>query len=46
VPLLLHTMVAKLSAQDRRNFQTYVDFAVKMGAVSEPVNTASYLKEY
>jgi len=46
MPLLLHTMVAKLSAQDRRNFQTYVDFAVKMGAVSEPVNTASYLKEY
>ena len=46
VPLLLSTMVAKLSAQDRKNLQAYVDFAVKTGAVSEPVNTDSWLKEY
>ena len=46
VPLLLMTMVSKLSAQDRKNLQAYVDFAVGMGAVSQPVDTAGFLVSY
>ena len=46
VPLLLFTMVDRLTPQDRVNFQKYVDFAVKTGAVSEPVDAATYLKAY
>jgi NitT/TauT family transport system substrate-binding protein len=46
VPLLLHTPVSKLSEQDRKNFQAYVDFAVGLGAVSEKIDMTQYLKAY
>jgi NitT/TauT family transport system substrate-binding protein len=46
VPLLLHTEVSRLSDQDRRNFQAYVDFAVNVGAVSEKVDMVNFLKAY
>jgi NitT/TauT family transport system substrate-binding protein len=46
VPLLLHTPVAKLSDQDRKNFQAYVDFAVGVGAVSEKIDMTQFLKAY
>jgi len=46
VPLLLHTPVSKLSEQDRKNFQAYVDFAVGLGAVSEKIDMTHYLKAY
>jgi NitT/TauT family transport system substrate-binding protein len=46
VPLLLFTMVDKLTPQDKVNFQKYVDFAVNMGAVSDKVDAVSYLKSY
>jgi NitT/TauT family transport system substrate-binding protein len=46
VPLLLHTPVAKLSEQDRKNFQAYVDFAIGVGAVSEKINMTQFLKVY
>lgn len=43
VPLLLHTPVAKLSAQDKVNFQAYVDYAVKTGAISEGIDMTKFL---
>jgi NitT/TauT family transport system substrate-binding protein len=46
VPLLLHTPVSKLSEQDRKNFQAYVDFAVGVGAVSEKIDMTQFLKAY
>jgi NitT/TauT family transport system substrate-binding protein len=46
VPLLLQMPVAKLSAQDRKNFQTYVDFAIGVGAVSEKIDMTQFLKAY
>jgi len=46
VPLLLHTPVAKLSEQDRKNFQAYVDFAIGVGAVSEKIDMTQFLKAY
>jgi NitT/TauT family transport system substrate-binding protein len=46
VPLLLHTMVPKLSAEDKRNFQAYVDYAVKIGAISDGLDTGPYLKAF
>ena len=46
VPLLLHTPVSKLSAQDRKNFQAYVDFAIGLGAISEKIDMAQFLKAY
>ena len=46
VPLLLHTPVSKLSEQDRRNFQAYVDFAIGVGAVSEKIDMTAFLKAY
>jgi NitT/TauT family transport system substrate-binding protein len=46
VPLLLHTPVAMLSDQDRRNFQAYVDFAIGVGAVSEKIDMTQFMKAY
>src|SRR4051794_9372032 len=46
VPLLKHTEVSRLSDQDRKNFQAYVDFAVNMGAVSEKIDMVKFLKPY
>lgn len=46
VPLLLHTMVSKLSPQDKKNFQSYVDYAVKTGAISEGVDVTKFLQTY
>jgi NitT/TauT family transport system substrate-binding protein len=46
VPLLLHTPVSRLSEQDRKNFQAYVDFAVGVGAVSEKIDMTKFLKAY
>ena len=46
VPLLLHTPVSKLTEQDRKNFQAYVDFAVGVGAVSEKIDMTKFLKAY
>ncbi len=46
VPLLLHTPVSKLTEQDRKNFQAYVDFAIGVGAVSEKIDMTKFLKAY
>ena len=46
VPLLLHTPVSKLTEQDRKNFQAYVDFAIGVGAVSEKIDMMKFLKAY
>jgi NitT/TauT family transport system substrate-binding protein len=46
VPLLLHTPVSKLSDQDRKNFQAYVDFAIGVGVVSEKIDMTQFLKAY
>jgi NitT/TauT family transport system substrate-binding protein len=46
VPLLLHMNVRNLTAEDKKNFQAYVDFATKIGAVSEQVDTSKYLKTF
>jgi NitT/TauT family transport system substrate-binding protein len=43
VPLLLHTAVGKLSAQDKVNFQSYVDYAVKTGAIAEGIDMTKFL---
>jgi len=46
VPLLLHTPVSKLSEQDKKNFQLYVDYAIGVGAVSEKIDMTKFLKAY
>ena len=46
VPLLLHTPVAKLSQQDKKNFQAYVDYAISLGAISEKIDMTQFLKVY
>jgi NitT/TauT family transport system substrate-binding protein len=46
VPLLLHTPVTKLSAQDKKNFQAYVDYAISLGAISEKIDMTQFLKAY
>src|SRR3954469_2774406 len=46
VPLLLHTPVSKLSEQDKKNFQAYVDFAIGLGAISEKIDMTTFLKAY
>ncbi len=46
IPMLLYTMVANLTPQDRKNFQAYVDYATSTGAVPEKVDTSTYLKAY
>lgn len=46
VPLLLHTPVSKLSDQDKKNFQSYVDYAIGVGAVSEKIDMTKFLKAY
>ena len=44
--VLLHTPVSKLTEQDRKNFQAYVDFAIGVGAVSEKIDMMKFLKAY
>src|SRR5437879_9587921 len=46
VPLLLHTSVSRLSEQDRKNFQDYVDFEAGVRQVSEKIDMTKFLKAY
>ncbi len=46
VPLVLFTYASNASAQDKANLQAYLDYAVKIGALSEPVNVTPYIKSY
>jgi NitT/TauT family transport system substrate-binding protein len=46
VPLLLHTMVSRLTLQDKANFRAYVDYAVKNGAVSENIDITQFMQAY
>ncbi len=43
VPLILYTMVGKLTAEDKGNLQKYVDFAVKNGSLAEGGDVQKYL---
>ena len=46
VPLILFTYAGDATAQDKANLQAYLDYAVKMGALSEAVNVAPYIKTF
>jgi NitT/TauT family transport system substrate-binding protein len=46
VPIVLFTAAANASAQDKANLQAYLDYAVKMGALSEGVSVAPYIKAF
>ena len=46
VPLVKFVMVNDLSAQDRGEFQTFIDFASKSGILKKKVDTAKYLKSF
>ncbi len=46
VPLVKFTYASQASAQDKANLQAYLDYAVKMGALSEAVDVAPYIKSF
>ncbi len=46
MPLVKFVMVGDLSAGDREEFQTFIDFASNNGILKEKVDTAKYLKVF
>ncbi len=46
MPLVKFVMVGDLSADDRKEFQTFIDFASNNGILKEKVDTAKYLKAF
>lgn len=46
IPLVKFVMVGDLSADDRKEFQTFIDFASNNGILKEKVDTAKYLKAF
>lgn len=43
LPIIDFTMVSDLSDKDKENFQKYIDFAVKIGAVKAAIDTKPFL---
>jgi NitT/TauT family transport system substrate-binding protein len=43
IPLPRMLMVDQLSAQDKKDFQTVIDFTIKSGVIKDPVDTSKYL---
>ena len=39
-------VVAQATDKDKANLQAYLDYAVNMGALSEKVSVAQYIKAY
>ncbi len=46
VPLVLFTFAADATAQDKANLQAYLDYAVKMGALSQAGDVTPYIKSF
>ena len=46
VPIVLFTYAADATNKDKANLQAYLDYAVNMGALSEKVSVAQYIKAY
>ena len=46
LPLVKFVMVGDLTAEDRKEFQTFIDFASNNGILKEKVDTAKYLKVF
>ncbi len=46
VPLILYTMTSDASAKDKANMQAYLDFAVKIGALTESGDILKYIKTF
>jgi NitT/TauT family transport system substrate-binding protein len=46
VPIVLFTYGADATDKDKANLQAYLDYAVNMGALSEKVSVAQYIKAY
>lgn len=46
VPIVLFTYAADATDKDKANLQAYLDYAVNMGALSEKVSVAQYIKAY
>jgi NitT/TauT family transport system substrate-binding protein len=46
VPLILYTYGADATAQDKANLQAYLDYAVKMGALSAAGDVTPYIKSF
>jgi NitT/TauT family transport system substrate-binding protein len=46
VPMIKYVMVGKLTDQDKKAFQQFIDFSVKTGTLPEKVDVTKYLKAY
>jgi NitT/TauT family transport system substrate-binding protein len=46
VPMIRYYMIKDMSAKDKADFQTFIDFSVKTGTLPEKVDVAKYLKSF
>jgi NitT/TauT family transport system substrate-binding protein len=46
VPLILYTFAADATPKDKANLQAYLDYAVKMGALSQAADVTPYIESF
>jgi NitT/TauT family transport system substrate-binding protein len=46
VPMIKYVMVADLTAEDKKEFQQFIDFSVKTGVLPEKIDVTKYLKAF